>query len=237
MAQDGHGEREEARLERRVKEALLARTESAGLDVRVEAYGDTVRLHGIVDTLSQKQAAEAIARTVPGVGDVRNDLTVGAEPGWTAGESARELRGRLAANPVTREVTPQVRRGTVELLGRVPGPGAAEEAERIAAGVAGVREVRSHLEVEAGGEEGQARAAREARRRLERAGMGAERFTVWAEGDTLHVRGLVRAPGEAARIREALAGLAGVRRVEALLPPDPGAGAGGDGTGRYEWTL
>lgn len=237
MVQDRHGEREEARLERRVKEALLALAESAGLDVRVEAYGGTVRLYGIVDTLSQKQAAEAIARTVPGVEHVRNDLTVGSEPGWTDDERARELRGRLAANPTTREVTPRLERGSVELLGRVPGPEAAQEAQRMAAGVAGVREVHSRLEVEAGGEEGEARAAREARQRLDRAGLGAHRFTVWSEGDTLHVHGLVRDPDEVARVREALSGLAGVSRVEALLPPDPDDGAGGVRTGRYVWTF
>lgn len=230
MEESGRERDGEAQLERRVKEALLSHTESAGLDVRVEAYGRTVRLYGTVDTLSQKEAAGAIARRVPGVEEVRNDLTVAAEPGWTDSESARELRARFARNPETREVTPRIDRGRAELLGTVPREEVAGEARHMAAGVAGVREVRSRLEVASGGESGQARAARTARARLEQRGLGPDRFTVWIEDGTLHVRGLVASQDEVDQVRQALSGLPGVRRIEALLPLDPSTGSG-NGTG------
>ncbi|OTA42274.1 MAG: hypothetical protein A6D92_00405 [Symbiobacterium thermophilum] len=63
-------------LAKQVKEALLAQTDSAGIDVQVSARDGTVRLHGVVDALSHKSAAEEIARRVPGVRRIDNDITV-----------------------------------------------------------------------------------------------------------------------------------------------------------------
>ena len=45
--------------------------------VTIEAKGGLVTLHGVVDRAYQKSYAEAIARCVPGVTDVKNKIDLG----------------------------------------------------------------------------------------------------------------------------------------------------------------
>jgi osmotically-inducible protein OsmY len=64
--------------------AALAR--HAGIDaerVRVDAAGDRVFLRGAVASLDQKQAAEDVAWSAPGIAHVVNELAVDARP-WSA---------------------------------------------------------------------------------------------------------------------------------------------------------
>jgi osmotically-inducible protein OsmY len=60
----------------KVKTALLADEDVSGLQVNVETFKGVVQLSGFVDTLSQAQKAEQIARAVEGVQGVKNDLVV-----------------------------------------------------------------------------------------------------------------------------------------------------------------
>jgi len=60
----------------KAKTALLADEEVSGMQVNVETFKGVVQLSGFVDTLSQAQKAEQIVRSVQGVQDVKNDLTV-----------------------------------------------------------------------------------------------------------------------------------------------------------------
>jgi osmotically-inducible protein OsmY len=46
--------------------------------VMAEVTGGVVTLRGVVDRAYQKSFAEAIARRVPGVVDVRNDIAIGS---------------------------------------------------------------------------------------------------------------------------------------------------------------
>jgi osmotically-inducible protein OsmY len=46
--------------------------------VMAEANGGVVTLRGVVDRACQKSFAEAIARRVPGVVDVRNNIAIGS---------------------------------------------------------------------------------------------------------------------------------------------------------------
>jgi osmotically-inducible protein OsmY len=46
------------------------------LDVQVDTFRGTVQLSGFVDTAEQKARAEQIAKTVPGVNSVTNNITV-----------------------------------------------------------------------------------------------------------------------------------------------------------------
>jgi osmotically-inducible protein OsmY len=48
----------------------------SAFQVQVETYRRQVQLSGFVDTAEQKVRAEEIARTVPGISEVRNDLIV-----------------------------------------------------------------------------------------------------------------------------------------------------------------
>jgi osmotically-inducible protein OsmY len=60
----------------KVKSALLRDEVVKGLDIQVETFKGTVQLSGFVNTASEKQRAEAIARDVAGVRSVKNDIRV-----------------------------------------------------------------------------------------------------------------------------------------------------------------
>lgn len=63
-------------LEGRVKTALLNDPAVSGLAVNVETYKGTVQLSGFVNTSEEKQRAAEVARSVEGVQEVRNNITV-----------------------------------------------------------------------------------------------------------------------------------------------------------------
>lgn len=60
----------------KVKTELLGDSEVKGLAVNVEVNNGRVQLSGFVDSLAQKNRAAELARNVPGVKYVKNDLVV-----------------------------------------------------------------------------------------------------------------------------------------------------------------
>jgi len=60
----------------RVKTALLKDSETPGTAIKVETFRGTVQLSGFVNTLALKTRAGDIARAVPGVQTVVNDIVV-----------------------------------------------------------------------------------------------------------------------------------------------------------------
>jgi hyperosmotically inducible periplasmic protein len=60
----------------KAKAALLADEEVSGLQVQVETFKGVVQLSGFVDTAAQAQKAAEIVRTVKGVQEVKNHITV-----------------------------------------------------------------------------------------------------------------------------------------------------------------
>lgn len=63
-------------IEAKVKSELLADPDVKGLAVNVEVNKGRVQLSGFVDTLAQKNRAAELARNVPNVQYVKNDLVV-----------------------------------------------------------------------------------------------------------------------------------------------------------------
>jgi osmotically-inducible protein OsmY len=60
----------------KVKTQLLTDSDVKGTEVRVRTYDGEVQLSGFVDSAAQKDRAVAIARAVPGVRAVKDDLIV-----------------------------------------------------------------------------------------------------------------------------------------------------------------
>ena len=65
----------------KVKTRLFNANDLSGFDVQVETFKGQVQLSGFVDTLKQKQKAEQLARGVPGVKSVANNLIVKSPSG------------------------------------------------------------------------------------------------------------------------------------------------------------
>jgi osmotically-inducible protein OsmY len=82
----------------KIKAELLADKNVKGTDVSVRTYNGEVQLSGFVDNSDQKIRAEQIARAVPGVRDVHDDLIVKTSP--TAQVPVNEAAGAQTPPPV-----------------------------------------------------------------------------------------------------------------------------------------
>jgi hyperosmotically inducible periplasmic protein len=88
----------------RVKTALFRDPQVSGFDVHVNTFRGDVQLSGFVDTPEQKERASAVAREVPGVAMVTNNLEV--KPSTTAvGTSGATVEGQ--SGTVTQSVPEQ----------------------------------------------------------------------------------------------------------------------------------
>jgi osmotically-inducible protein OsmY len=58
----------------KVKTALLNSPEVSGLSIDVETYRGEVQLSGFVDTKAEREEAGKLAKAVPGVRSVKNDI-------------------------------------------------------------------------------------------------------------------------------------------------------------------
>ncbi|MDW8156648.1 MAG: BON domain-containing protein [Armatimonadota bacterium] len=130
-------------LERDVEDALqreeLLRV--LALPVRPEVTDGVVRLRGHVHNRALAARAEEVARSVPGVADVQNELVVDHE-------LLQQVVASVQADEITRHLAGyflRVRDGLVELTGTAPSLEAAQALERAIARVAGVRGIANHM--------------------------------------------------------------------------------------------
>jgi len=139
-----------------IKTEVLAKLSTNGetnpfrLDVQVSE--GVVHLAGTVDNTHEKQLAEREAKSVDGVRQVINDITIGDPTGGQAaddGTITAKVKAKLAAsaeiNPLNVDVA--TANGIVSLVGRVHTEAQKAEAERIARETDGVRGVRNLLKV------------------------------------------------------------------------------------------
>jgi len=211
----------DSELVQSVKDALLAQTDSAGIDVKVAAEDGWVRLYGVVDTLSQKTAAEEIARRVPGVRRVENDITVANEETLSDKDVLEAITERLAKEPAYQQIGARVHKGVVTLVGHAETDEDVQEAVRIVEAMPGVKEVHvRRVKVGEGREEDDADVSRTAERVLERLGYDSDLFQVYTADGTLHVKGIVPTRADKSRIKTALREIPGVDKLEALLIPE-----------------
>jgi hyperosmotically inducible periplasmic protein len=63
-------------LTTRVKTALLNDPNVSGLSVNVESFRGTVQLSGFVKTVAERNRAVQLARGIPGVRQVKNDILI-----------------------------------------------------------------------------------------------------------------------------------------------------------------
>jgi len=217
----GAPQTDDAHLVERVKDALLSGTESAGIDVQVSGGGGASRLHGVVDALSHKRAAEEIARRVPGVRRVDNDIAVANEETYSDKDIEEALTRKLEGKDETRGIGCRVRRGAVTLVGHAPSQEDVEEAVRLAEDTAGVREVRvERIKVGEGTDEDDAGVSREAIRHLQKMGYDPQQFQVYCDAGVLYLKGFVPTRRDRSRIKAAMHRIPGVHKVDALLVTD-----------------
>ena len=112
----GVGPRQEARTEAAVLRAFIADDALPAEAMHVSASDGTVTLRGRVDSASQRDEAEAVARRVPGVSQLRNELDV-----WTAispNQVLEQVTGAVGGHRADR-LTVTARDNVVTLSGTV----------------------------------------------------------------------------------------------------------------------
>lgn len=234
----------------KVKMALaLSKTVSA-YDIEVGVAGGVVTLGGRVPSDSVKTLAAEIARDVPGVGEVRNDIEVdpGAQP---SSESVRvedleiktaileafarspELAGRAIGIGVENRMV--VLTGTVETATQRNG---AEQTARSVQGVAGVTNNLSVTNPQAAGEPPSTKPTIDPNRELSEKvefelyrtnAFDTRTMTIKAESGTVTLSGAVRSRAEqllAERVAQTVEGVGKVVNQLQIAQPRPGQSGG-----------
>jgi hyperosmotically inducible protein len=134
------------------KMRLLADGRTPALDINVDTRDGVVTLFGIVPGKEAKRAAEADARKVSGVRQVRNELEVvpsAKQPAVKAqdDEIEREVKKALQNHEDLKGVTVAVKNCVARLTGTVPTGMLRLEAAVVARSTAGVCSVQDDLRV------------------------------------------------------------------------------------------
>lgn len=139
-------------LTAKVKSALATDRAVKASDIQVETRDGVVQLSGFVDSEDAQTAAVMRARSVPGVAEVRNDLSIRSndrpaqEPVSDTVIEAR-VRSSLGSAQLEDEsdVNVEVSAGVVQLSGFVTTVEEKARAGDVASGVAGVRDVENNI--------------------------------------------------------------------------------------------
>jgi len=138
----------------RVKAELARNDKTSALRTNVETFRGTVQLNGFANSTEEKAEAGRVARSVPGVKRVDNNLKVDASR-RSAGEFVDDkvivtkVKADLIADPVVagHEVTVEAHDGVVLLGGFVDSADQKAQAERVASAVGGVKSVDNQISI------------------------------------------------------------------------------------------
>lgn len=137
-----------------VKSALLAEPNIKSLDLQVETRKGAVQLSGYVDSQSQIDQALAVARSVAGVTEVLNGVTLKGTPSTVGtGIDDASVTGRvktaLLADPDIRsfDISVLTLKGEVQLTGFVNNQGQIDQAIQIARAAEGASGVKNELRI------------------------------------------------------------------------------------------
>ena len=133
-----------------IQASLEANDKVKARQVDVETREGTVYLTGVVDTEVARIEAGRIAWRTEGVRGVVNDLTVGERTvgSWVDDVMiSSKVKAKLIANSEIKagDIDVSSSQGVVTLIGRVSSEAIKNEAERIARGTAGVKDVHNEL--------------------------------------------------------------------------------------------
>ena len=133
---------------------MFADSRVKGSEINVATTNGTVMIRGKVDTKAAKQAAESIAKDIPGVKKVKNELQVVAPAKREATDEKDEaitarVNETLANDDKLKSagITAQTNAGVVSLIGEVPDIATSAHASSSVRQVPGVRSVKNDLMV------------------------------------------------------------------------------------------
>ncbi len=145
---------DDSAITNRVKSALMADPATRNLDLKVETHEGDVTLSGFADNLPQLDKVTTVARGIPSVRTIQNNVVVrtpGASPGNTsdAGAITNKVKAALSADPATGGQIIDVVAHSDEVLlkGFVDSKAQMDKAVEIARATDGVRLVSNEISV------------------------------------------------------------------------------------------
>lgn len=135
-----------------VQKSLTDNAKVKAGQIDVQTREGTVYLHGVVDTEEARREAGRVAWRTPDVDGVVNDLTVGERTvgSWTDDVMiSSSVKSKLIANSEIKagDIDVSSSQSVVTLIGRVSSSTIKSDAERIARGTKGVKDVNNELTV------------------------------------------------------------------------------------------
>jgi osmotically-inducible protein OsmY len=146
---------DDAAASQRVKMRLMAADRTAFAEVDVEVASGNLLLSGSVPTPQHRDAAATIARSVPNLSQIYNELVVGEPSTWRRSAEdefiTAQIRARLTASAAVRAINVNIEtfHGAVYLMGIARSDEELRRAAEIASVVPGVTRVVSFMEVRA----------------------------------------------------------------------------------------
>ena len=133
-----------------IQQSLEVNDKVKARQVEVETREGVVYLTGVVDTEEARREAGRVAWRTEGVDGVENDLTVGERTvgSWVDDVMiTSKIRAKLIANSEIRagDIDVSTSQGVVTLIGRVSSSTIRSDAERVARGTKGVKDVNNEL--------------------------------------------------------------------------------------------
>ena len=146
------GTTKDAWLTAKTKIALYGDDRVSGSSINVDTQNATVMLRGKVSSADEKRAAEEVARSIDGVGTVKNELQV-VSPSERKMVNAKDsdlkdsIQRRIKTDTRLKDSDIEVRvdAGVVTLMGDVKDIGVSARASEVARGVPGVKYVKNEL--------------------------------------------------------------------------------------------
>jgi hyperosmotically inducible protein len=142
----------DAWLTAKTKIALYGDDRVSGSYINVDTQNGTVMLRGKVGSADEKRAAEEVARSIDGVGTVKNELQVvsSAERKMVNAKDndlKNSIQRRITTDPSLKDSDIEVRvdAGVVTLMGDVKDIGSRARASEVARAVPGVKYVKNEL--------------------------------------------------------------------------------------------
>jgi osmotically-inducible protein OsmY len=144
---------DDATTSNQVKMRLLAADRAAFQEVDVEVAGGNLLLSGVTPTDEHRRAAETIARGIPTLHNVYNEIFVGPHSSLARNTQdewiTAQIRTRLTASPAVRAINVNIEtfNGNVYLMGTARTDQELRRAAEIASVVGGVQRVVSFMQV------------------------------------------------------------------------------------------
>lgn len=205
-------------LQKKIENFLKTSQNLSGYDINVRVINGKVFLQGIVDTLADANQVQRAVKSIEGVGEIGNGLTVSTDGSVDDRHVYMEIRQELEGDPrlVDTQVKVFVKKGEVTLRGKVASMEKKHAVREAASKAMGVKQIIDHTTVSYEAEVDDTALMNEVRRTFVEKQIDNKRIRVSVKDRIVSLRGEVSIK-ERNRALEIASRVPGVRKVNTYL--------------------